>query len=328
MRYAKKMLSVTIRAQLIYAVLFLPNTFAENINYNHYGPLSVYAQSPMQAASLTPMLRSGFALPEGKKELYGSATAASVWAETDEYYADYYHNSLNGGIKWQLTEKWMLDSHYNWSFSGDNHLDSVTIWFHDAFGIGQNGRDNTTKNQNEIYSKNGIYQPDISGDTLNNAISFYLEYQLINENNYGLSIGGSLYYNHVNSGPFVDNRFEQALQLNYSYTTGMHSLYSTAGISFRQNNESLSGADYKDHALMLSLGYEFLMGRHGWLIELHHYDGLLNTDNDFSKASHEVFLGYRYYLDNSAIEFAIVENLLNMDNSTDIAFSLGYRMMI
>ncbi|HAY95829.1 DUF3187 family protein, partial [Shewanella sp.] len=72
------------------------------------------------------------------------------------------------------------------------------------------------------------------------------------------------------------------------------------------NDESLSGIDYKDHAVMLSLGYEYLMGRHGWLIELHQYEGLLKTDNDFSKPSHEVFLGYRYYLNNSAIEFTIV----------------------
>lgn len=328
MKYAKKILFVTIRAPLIYTVIFLPSTFAENINYSHYGPLRVHAQSPTHAGSLTPLLRSGFALPEGKKEVYGSATVASVWAETDDYYADYYHNSLNGGIKWQLTEKWMFDTNYKWSFSGDNHLDSVTIWFHDAFGVGQNGRDNTIKDKNQIFSKNGINQPDLSGDTLTNALNFYLEYQLLSEDNYGLSIGGSLYYNHVNSGPFVDNRFEQALQLNYSYTTGMHHFYSTTGISFRRNDESLSGIDYKDHAVMLSLGYEYLMERHGWLIELHHYEGLLKTDNDFSKPSHEVFLGYRYYLNNSAIEFTIVENLLNMDNSTDIAFSLGYRVMI
>lgn len=38
--------------------------------------------------------------------------------------------------------------------------------------------------------------------------------------------------------------------------------------------------------------------------------------------------GYRYYLDRSAIEFTVIENFLNMDNSTDIAFTLGYRHML
>lgn len=313
---------------LALSLLLVPNAFANTVDYHDYGPLRSYAQSPTQAGSLTPMLRSGFSLPEGQKELHLSASAASVWAETDDYFADYYHNTLEGGLSWQINDKWLLDTSYHWRFSGDNHLDSVTMWFHDAFGFSQNGREDAAKHQNQIFSKDGINQQNISGETLNNAITLYLGYQLFENSHHGLSLGGSLYYNYVDTGPFENEAFEQALQLNYSFRYGNHYFHSTGAVSFRQGNEVLSGIRYDNHAYTVNLGYEYITGRHGWLIELHHYQGLLETENDFSKASNEILLGYRYYLDNSAIEFAIVENYFNMDNSTDIAFNIGYRVKL
>lgn len=310
------------------SLLFVPNAFATTVDFSNYGPLRTYAQSPTQAGSLTPMLRSGFSLPEGQKELHLSASAASVWAETDDYFADYYHNILEGGLSWQITDKWLIDTSYHWRFSGDNHLDSVTIWFHDAFGFSQNGRENTAKHQNQIFSKDGINQPNIADKTLNNAIILYFGYQLVENQHQGLSLGGSLYYNYVDSGPFENEAFEQALQLNYSFRYEKHHFHSTAAVSFKQGTEVLSGIRYDNHAYSVNLGYEYIAGRHGWLMELHHYQGLLKTENDFSKSSNEILLGYRYYLDTSAIEFSIIENYFNMDNSTDIAFSLGYRVKL
>ncbi|MFB2653747.1 DUF3187 family protein [Shewanella seohaensis] len=317
-----------LKPTLALSLLLVPNAFANTVDYHDYGPLRSYAQSPTQAGSLTPMLRSGFSLPEGQKELHLSVSAASVWAETDDYFADYYHNTLEGGLSWQINDKWLLDTSYHWRFSGDNHLDSVTMWFHDAFGFSQNGREDAAKHQNQIFSKDGINQQNISGETLNNAITLYLGYQLFENSHHGLSLGGSLYYNYVDTGPFENEAFEQALQLNYSFRYANHYFHSTAAVGFRQGNEVLSGIRYDNHAYTVNLGYEYITGRHGWLIELHHYQGLLETENDFSKASNEILLGYRYYLDNSAIEFAIVENYFNMDNSTDIAFNIGYRVKL
>ncbi|MBY6107499.1 DUF3187 family protein [Ferrimonas balearica] len=45
----------------------------------------------------------------------------------------------------------------------------------------------------------------------------------------------------------------------------------------------------------------------------------------FSGETDEVLLGYRYHLKQGAIEFTMIENIFNMDNSTDIAFTLAYR---
>ncbi|MEZ9418085.1 DUF3187 family protein, partial [Vibrio sp. 10N.286.49.E1] len=58
------------------------------------------------------------------------------------------------------------------------------------------------------------------------------------------------------------------------------------------------------------------------------YQGWASNDPDFSEASNEVVVGYRYRLHQLAIEALMIENIRNMDNSTDIGFTLGFRFLM
>ncbi|GGP95284.1 DUF3187 family protein [Shewanella ulleungensis] len=304
----------------------LPAAQAQMIDFDDYGPLRVYAQSPMQSINHTPLLRSGFSLPNGQREWYITANIASMWSESDVLLADYYQNAVTGGVKWQMSDALMLDINYRWGFSADNHLDSLTMWFHDAFGFDQNGRQNQAKHQNQIQSKEyGIHIDDLNGETLENALTAYLGYQLVQTERHGLSLGASLYFKSVDSGPFAEDSFAQSIQINYSYKNGPHNVNSSFGVSFIEDTESISTNHYDSRFTSIGIGYEYRTGRHGWLAEIHRYEGLVSWDENFSDASHEALLGYRYYLNTSAIEFTLVENFENMDNSADIAYTLGYR---
>lgn len=108
---------------------------------DYYGPLRTYAQAPVQSVSHTNYLRSAFSLPAEYFEASGSAALTSVWAHTDEYALDYYHNQIELGGKWQISDRWQWELNYRWVFAADNHLDGLTKGFHDLFGIDQNGRD-------------------------------------------------------------------------------------------------------------------------------------------------------------------------------------------
>lgn len=314
--------------QLISALSISPflSAYAQVVSFDDYGPLQVYAQSPMQSINLSPLLRSGFSLPQGQKEGYITANAASVWSGSDTLLADYYQNGIGSGLKWQITEDLLFDATYTWQFSGDNHLDPLTMWFHDVFGFDQNGRNLQAKHQNQIRSeKYAIDIDNFSGETLNNALNVYLGYQLLQHAHHGISIGGTLYYKYVDSGPFSDESFQQSVQINYGYHNGNHHVNSTLGISFLHSKAPLSQQAFESHGLMLGLGYEYRKGRHGLLAEYHRYDGIVSWDQNFSEASNEALLGYRYYFNQSAIEIIMIENFLNMDNSADIAYTLGYR---
>ncbi|WP_299018290.1 DUF3187 family protein [uncultured Photobacterium sp.] len=312
----------------IAALYSTSSALAEGISrYDDYGPLKTYAQSPIQSNSLTPLMRNGFSYQPGTIEVYTTGTIASVWAHTNDYSADYYQNALSLGGLWQINNKWVVELDYTWRFTANNYLDNLTTGFHDTFGIGQNGRDEVEDHSFDIsVPEYGVEIHDFNRETLSSALSFYTSYQLFEDDHHGLSIGGSLYYNYVPSGPFETSNFEQALQLNYSYRHKKHSFYSMLGASYRRNDKVLSGISYNSVALAAGVGYQYrIRDKHRLLLEYHIYEGATNAASDLSEPSNEILLGYRYHLKHSAIEVSMIENVFNMDNSTDIAFSLGYR---
>ncbi len=171
---------------------------------DHYGPLRSYAQSPIQSVSLAPVLRSAELLPQDYAEVYGSVTAASVWADTESYFLDYYHNQIEVGGKWAFADEWMVDISYRWSFAADNHLDGLTESFHDLFSIDQNGREEAGRDQfTQHMPEYGFNNEDFDGETLSNAINIYLERHIYTNDTHSVSVGGGLFYNYVGSGVVV-----------------------------------------------------------------------------------------------------------------------------
>lgn len=313
----------------IIAVAASFSTYAEDIDNTavDYGPLKVYAQSPLQSSSLTPMLRSGFSHSPGTVEAYTSASIASVWARTDEYTADYYQNALSIGGLWQLNERWVVDFGYTWRFAANNRLDSVTKDFHDLFGLSQNGRDDVEDHSFDISApKYNAEVHHFEGDTLGNVFNLYAGYQIVESTHHGFSMGGSLYYNYVGSGPFKVSNFEQSIQANYSYRDGKHHLYTLLGITYRHDDTILADLKYKKFSYSTGVSYQYeLRPRHRLLAEFHFYEGASDDVTDLDEPSTEILIGYRYHTRHGAIEVSMIENVFNMDNSTDIAFSFGYR---
>lgn len=291
----------------------------------------VKAQSPLQAQNLTPMLRSGQLLLQGQVEWFASGTIASVWAQTPDYTMDYYHNEVNLGVRWAPRQKWELEVNFQHRFAGDNGLDSVTEGFHDLFGLSQNGREQVDKHRFYISApKQGVEFSDFEGDTLNNVLSLYGAYQWIDTDEHALSIGVGMSYNYVGSGDFKTSDFEQLAQINYLYRpAGPHRVYGTLGTSHSDDAELTGGIERSDWAWMGAVGYEYRFNlKHAVLVEYHAYSGETEEVDELDEISHEFLLGYRYSMKTGAIEFTMIENVFNMDNSTDIAFTLGYRHRI
>ncbi|WP_117234933.1 DUF3187 family protein [Vibrio maerlii] len=309
------------------APLFATTLHAEDHNY---GPLRSYAQSPIQSISLAPVLRSAKALPIDYKEIYGSVTAASVWADTDDYTLDYYHNQVELGGKWVFSEKWLMDINYRWSFAADNHLDGLTESFHDLFGIDQNGREEVGRDQfTQNMTDYGLKNENFDGETLSNSVNIYLERKVYEKDKHSLSFGGGLFYNHVASGPFEGNSFDQNVQINYTYSNEAHEIYSMLGLTHHSRDKLNDLLPMKSMTFSTAVGYRYqLFDNHQILAEYHLYDGYIDDSSDLSEASHEALIGYRYLMENSAIEIFATENMVNMDNSTDISFTIGYRYQL
>ncbi|WP_394203942.1 DUF3187 family protein [Shewanella waksmanii] len=288
-------------------------------------PMQVGAQAPMQASSLTPNLQNAFSQPLGQSKVNMGFTAGSVWAHTEDYTADYYYNTVNVNYQKQQSQRFSWQANWQYQYSGNNHLDTLTIWFHDAFGFDQNGRDQTAKHQNRIIAaQHGVDLVGFDGATLNNALTLSGQYQLWQTAHHAVAVQASLYYNYVPSGDFKKGNFEQAVQVNYSYQYQQHSINTMVGVSYRDDSEVFAGLNYSHTAYAFAVGYNYALSEHHSLaIEYKFFSGASDGDTDLAENANEVVIGYRYQNKRWQFELVSIENIRNMDNSTDIAFALN-----
>ena len=298
------------------------------ISVNATQPLFVSAQSPIHSNVLSLQLREAEAMQPGQYEIKTSYTKASVWAETSDYFLDYYQNNIDLAVAYQLTPLVKTEVGFKRITARNNELDELTKNFHDLFGIGQNGRDEVDDDRFYISIPSlGVQYDDFEGETLTNAFFVYSEVAILQTSYQAVSVGGTLYYNNVDSGPFARSSFEQGIQVNYSFHQYVHHFYASTGLVHR--NGDISDEILNSSSGFLSIGYEYkFFPQHSLLLESHNYGGWANENEDFSETSNEVVVGYRYTYAQAALEIAMHENARNMDNSTDISFSLGLRIVM
>ncbi|MDK9736336.1 DUF3187 family protein [Vibrio sp. D404a] len=291
-------------------------------------PMFVYAQSPIHSNVLSTQLRSAEPKRTGSVEFKSSYTQASIWAHTSDYALDYYQNQTHLALEWQASPVWKTELEYRNVTAKDNGLDSFVMGFHDLFGIGQNGRDQVEDDQFSMdFHKAGVSISDFEGDDLTNAVTWYNEVLIVARGPSMLSVGGSLFYNKVKDGQFARSSFEQSVQANYSIVTPRHRIFSTIGLVHRNGNQA--NVELENFSFSWAVGYEHAFNmRHSLVVESLNYHGWATNDPDFSEPSNEFVLGYRYRLQPVMFEAAMTENIRNMDNSTDIAFTLGLRIQI
>ncbi len=293
------------------------------------GPLLTRSQSPLQSLGVVMQTRDAFTWSNQHKEFYLSSTASSVWGETESYHLDYYQNDVMLGYAFVPAEKWKLDIQYLYRFAANNHIDSLTKGFHDLFGLGQNGRDDVPNHSFNITNKGtGQSINNFHGDTLNNAATLYLERSIAESDWQALSFGAALYYNRVDSGSFSNETFEQLLQANYSLQlTNKHYIYSSLGWVHRDSDKySALGLHLRNWSLNASISYQYQATQNSALFaEARALQGSSQGQSSLSETSYESVLGYRYSLPQGAIEFSILENFINHDNSSDVGFTLSYR---
>ncbi|MFV0574923.1 MAG: DUF3187 family protein [Vibrio sp.] len=318
-------------------ILFSPFSHAEDFHTSpepnaafvqDFGPLNVLTQAPIQALGLSLKTRDAFGWKKGSMEIYGQATAASVWVDSDDYTGDFYQNDINAGMIYAPADNWKIDFSYLYRFAANNKLDPVVNGFHDAFGLSDNGRDDVSDDRFYIENKrNGRTASDFKGDTINSAFTLYVDRTVFESKRQALSLGGALYYNNVSSGTFENSYFEQALQMNYSfYLADAHRFYTSFNI-VRHDTDGIVGLNLREYTSNGSVSYQYLINsRHSLLAEFRVQQGSVHdSDSELNKVAYEPILGYRYNLGFGAIEVSMTENIINSDNSADFAMSLGYR---
>lgn len=291
-----------------------------------FGPLTVRSQSPLQALRLVPLPRAPILPRPGQSEFRALSSVSSIWARTDDYTIDAHFLDLRVAVAHGLSEDWAVEFGINERRTVNAGLDHLSVAFHDLFGISQSGRDEVPKNDTHILIPR--YGIDFRE---RRALSRFAEATVIHRlRGHGgpgpaVALAGTLRYEFLDDGPPSDGTVDYGLQLSLAQPVGKRSrIYADlAYVWFGEDNFGAMPLRDSQHTLMLA--YEWRQRDSvGFLFEYLYSQGVGPDLGELDAPSHELVFGLKWLRPSGLWEFALTENIINFNNSPDVAFTVGF----
>ncbi len=299
-------------------------------------PLWARSQAPLKSLMLSPIARPTEFKP-GEWQLALSVNPASIFA-TDRnpkapdlpvsYELDYYTVEYRFDLRFNPSERWQFSGSYAHRTTDDAHLDQLTLSFHKLFGLDQNGRNQVPKHRYLIsLPLKDKTLSDFQGETFAHQFELAASFQAYRYFRHQLAVTASAQYNDQRYLERDGSNLDLGLQLDYSYEWQDHRLnallaYTHTGAEVLLDTPTRQGLGH------WGLGYRYrITPRHFLFVEYLFSQGALKGLGPLEDPVNEVNLGYRYQRGEVGLDFVMMENALNADNSADIAFNfrLSYR---
>ena len=210
-------------------------------------------------------------------------------------------------------------------------MDPLPINFHDLFGIDQNGRDQVPRGQFTIDIGATASDPAVSltpGDrgSFSQTVALSIQHNVTcgTENfpafSYALTARYNLEADDIQGGDDVDVGVSVSVSRRfgdcYGYISLGHAWFGNEtfrGLDIRSNQVSGLGAIEWRYRPRRSVIIQYLVS-----------EGVAENRSPFSLPSHEITLGWKGELRSKVVlEFGVIENLINFDNSPDVGFHGG-----
>lgn len=327
-----ELLSILRSAALLLALFSTSVAIAKDYAPDPYwqgtlGPLTIRSLSPAQALRLAPIPRSPYGLPQGQTEFQFNVAAASIFIENKgRYLMDFHFTDNRLAINHGFSDNWSVEISFNDRRIVNAHLDQITKEFHDLIGISQNGRELVEKNDTRIsipeYNIN--LGKEIKGE-FSQTIGMSIQKVLVDKsiNWPAIAVNLNMSYETLSKGMIEQGSFDYGLQ--FSLAQKRDNGYAYGNISFTHfgSNSSL-GVPLKDQQVSGMFGYEFTVNAHqAFIVQYLYSQGVVENLGALEDVSHEIHLGYKWRTESFLWEAGLVENIVNFDNSPDVAFTFG-----
>ena len=333
---------IVFKGILVFFLLTAAAGFAEEItyDYNHgLGKLSFRSQSPAQSLRLTlPMIIPGDIKPGWETHI--SLTWTNVWANEAEYLLDYEMSDT------LVTVAYGFNTRFGLALGFDNRkyfggaMDGFIQGFHDLFGAKQDGRDEVPKDRKVVQRydpQTGQLLSETSASELNNnGIGILLNYNLTHGSKIwpSLNIYGVMRYGLESASIFkddhpVDYGFGIGLAKRwsskwYTYVATGYTLYESC--ETREPTPGVEHLKFEDNSLtgLFALSWHYTPN-FSILAQYLYSKAAIKNVNKLDEPSHEVQLGFKWLMDKyGLLEFALIENIITVDNSPDFGLHLGW----
>ena len=298
-----------------------------------YGPLRLGSQSPFQSLRFGIDPRTPSTLAEDQWELHLSET----WVNTFSYspgkdLLDFEMLDSRLSVAYGVRDEVELEVEFENRSSFGGIMDRFINAFHRTFGLSDAGRHNFPNNQLQIQlsdnrGNTALRLDNSDAGSFSNALLLSAQHNLTCGTEYlpalayGLTVRAHL---DNKTGITGQNVFEPQLSLTASKSVGdFYGYLSIAygyfgaqhlgGIQFRPTQWSGLGAVEWRFASDMSLVLQYLISA-----------GVAKDLGPFSAASNEITLGLKWELaERTVLEFGLIENLVNFDNSPDFGIHAG-----
>ncbi|RDH86065.1 MAG: hypothetical protein DIZ80_00935 [endosymbiont of Galathealinum brachiosum] len=291
------------------------------------GPLTIRSLSPAQSLRLSPIPRSPYGLPDGQTELQFNIAAASVYSSQEGLFIlDYHFTDTRFAINQGFANNWSAEFSINERRILNAHLDQLTLEFHDLFGIDQNGRDETVKDGTHIQiPEYGIdLGNEVRGQT-SQTIGISVQ-KVLADKSIGwpaIAVNFNMSYEMLHDGLIEHGAFDYGVQ--FSIAQKKSNGYAYGNLSYTEfGSDDVLGLPLKDHQFSGMFGYEFNMDHdEAFILQYLFSEGVVDGMGELSEFSHEIHIGYKWRTESYLFEAGLVENIVNFENSPDVAFTFG-----
>lgn len=316
----------------LYVVSFATPTFANEPTPDPYwqgtlGSLTIRSLSPGQTMRLAPIPRSPYGLPENQTELQLNVAAASIFIEEPGlFFMDLHFTDTRFAINHGFGHGWTADLSFNDRRVVNAHLDGITKDFHDLFGISQNGRTEVEENDTRIQIPS--YGIDIGKEIkgpFSQTIGLSIQKVLIDKSIRwpAVAVNFNTSYETMSDGVIEQGSIDYGIQFSIAQKRAGGYLY--GNISYTHfGSDNWLGVPLSEEQLSGMLGYELTTGAdQAFIVQYLFSEGVIENLGALEDYSHEIHFGYKWRTKTMLWETGIVENIVNFDNSPDVAFTFG-----
>ncbi len=296
------------------------------------GPLSVRSQSPLQSLRLRIEPLAPMIVPAGTRFISASSTISNVWAvEPGEFTLDYELAEFELVFGYAVSERTILGAGVVHQIRGGGILDRFIQNFHDAVGVGQNGRDEvpTSRMLIETFDENGervtlITEPEDASYLWVGGMHTFLHQ---GPGGLRMSIGAMASYeiDEWRSARNEGSRSDIGVSLGASLPLGSWVLHGSV-MCVHSGLDRTGELELDNNWTSATLAAEWRRSpSFSWIAQYTLSDGLAKDDSVFADSSNEVVLGFKKVVaPGRTLEFALIENIIIHDNTPDFGVHLGY----
>jgi len=291
------------------------------------GPLTIRSLSPGQAMRLAPLPRSPYGLPENQTELQLNIAAANLFIEEEGlFFMDIQFTDTRYAINHGFGHGWTADLSFNDRRIANVYLDGVVNTFHDAFGIKQNGRTEVVKNDTRVLIPS--YGIDLGNEIkgpFSQTVGLSVQKVLVDKSVRwpAIAVHFNMSYETLDNGVIEQGAVDYGLQFSIAQKRESGYLYGNLSLTHFGSDNWL-GVPLAEEQFTGMLGYELTMGAHqAFIVQYLFSEGVIENMGELSDFSHEIHIGYKWRTRTMLWEAGLVENIVNFDNSPDVAFTVG-----